>query len=246
MLHLLLGLTIMMNHLLLGQVEMEANQTNMILQFLVHTVANADELKIDLEIENLSNDPVTLQFSSSQKYEIIIEDENGNRVYTFSEGKAFLQVLQNLELQPGESKQWQETWDYQQAGKRVQDGKYQVNAELLAEVLKPHGAAIEKSATTSFQLTSDQSSLSNMKVEGRDGSYKVTGVHSSPNPLYYVVEDGHHLFIKETPIEKNQSFTVQIEVDKNNLPKNGTLIAYFYEKENGKMINTYPLLLEKF
>lgn len=53
-------------------------------------------------VTNPSNEQQTIIFSSSQRYDFNILNENGTTVYTFSEGKSFLDVMEEMTLDPGE------------------------------------------------------------------------------------------------------------------------------------------------
>ena len=51
-----------------------------------------------LTIRNTSSTPVTLHFSSGQRYDLAIRDESGKQVFLWSEGQAFTRALGQLEL----------------------------------------------------------------------------------------------------------------------------------------------------
>ncbi|MDQ0268774.1 BsuPI-related putative proteinase inhibitor [Cytobacillus purgationiresistens] len=247
MLHLLLAFGIMMSSFLPGQYLMEANQTNMPITFEIYTNPGMDALEMDLVVENSSDQTVTLEFPTSQRYELVIRDENGEIVYDYSKGKSFLQVIQNLELQPKETKKWQEKWDYMKDGKRVSEGDYRIEANLTGQVIQPSGLQADLKAKTSFQLPPLNQSFSDMRVSGHDGEYTVVGRHHSKQPFYYTVEDGHHQLISEKLHSSDkEDFAINILLKQEKLPENGSIIAYFYEKSNGKMVNTFPVLLESF
>ena len=94
-----------------------------------------------------------------------------------------------------------------------------------------------------------------VKAIGEKGKYVVTGeVHPAINELFYLVEDGHHEFVKETKlkIEKNHhnwsNFKIEVQIPMKELPANATLILYLFERsgKNGQMTNAYPVILERF
>lgn len=62
--------------------------------------------KIIYTIKNTGKQTLNLEFGTSQKYEYVITDKNGNEVYRYSKHNAFMQVLQELKLGPGEEKQF--------------------------------------------------------------------------------------------------------------------------------------------
>lgn len=72
-----------------------------------------DELSFSLEaisegmnyqyiVKNTGDEPVTLEFTTSQQYDYEITDKNNEVVYRFSDGRSFMQVLRDVTLEPGE------------------------------------------------------------------------------------------------------------------------------------------------
>jgi hypothetical protein len=62
----------------------------------------SDTLTARLLVHNSTGDPATpgfLSFSSGQMYDIEIRDGDGNVVYLWSRGKAFAQIISELEIQ---------------------------------------------------------------------------------------------------------------------------------------------------
>ncbi len=90
-----------------------------------------------------------------------------------------------------------------------------------------------------------------MKVDGGHGIYRLTGeARLNGSQIYYNVEDGHNEIIQEkTLVFKDhhsewQPFDMVINVPKDRLPENGSLLLTLYTKD--KSSQAYSILLEKF
>lgn len=101
MLHLLLS-AILATNFLPQQSEMEANK-HMDIQFEVQAVSE-EKLVLTFTVHNQTNELVKMQFNTSQKYDYEVLDEHGKVVYRYSDGKAFLQMIQTENLSPGEKR----------------------------------------------------------------------------------------------------------------------------------------------
>ncbi|MGJ7919550.1 Gmad2 immunoglobulin-like domain-containing protein [Neobacillus sp. LXY-4] len=95
----------------------------------------------------------------------------------------------------------------------------------------------------------------NVKVKGQGGEYVVKGeARPVTGSFYYVVEDGHRIFVKETKVVSKKAypawtkFKVNIKIPKRLLPDNGTVTMFFYEKakQSDDMIHVVPIVLEEF
>jgi len=89
---------------------------------------NYEDLEVNIEIINLSNQEEVLEFSSSQKYEIYIRNSQGNIIYTWSKNKNFAQAFQKMKLEPKDSKNYYEEIDL----RGFREGMYYIEAEILA------------------------------------------------------------------------------------------------------------------
>lgn len=95
--------------------------------------------------------------------------------------------------------------------------------------------------------------FSDVKVQGNNGNYQVSGeVESEKGTFYYSVEDGHEVFIQETKIQTKKlssglvTFHIDIQIPESKLPANGTVILYLYERSSDNLItNSYPVVLER-
>lgn len=112
------------------------------------------ELNFALEVENdkmlytVQNEgdtTTTLRFSTSQKYEFEVSDDSGV-IATYSEGKVFMQAIEEIELAPGE----EETFDVELP--TLDPGEYTIKIYLTASNLAEISEITEK-----FEITSDNS-----------------------------------------------------------------------------------------
>jgi hypothetical protein len=73
--------------------------TGLALDHAVYSLANSAGLTARLSILNSTSDPVSLRFSTSQKYDLEILDDKGKSVYQWSKGRAFAQVVTTVSFQ---------------------------------------------------------------------------------------------------------------------------------------------------
>lgn len=109
-----------------GEVEVENGELE--LKFDVNIIDYQAEFMITLT--NKSKEMKKLEFPTSQKYEIIITDENEQEVYRYSAGKMFTQAIEYALIKPEESMQWEEIWEFKQGD--IKPGKYNVNILIKA------------------------------------------------------------------------------------------------------------------
>ncbi len=95
-----------------------------------------------LTIRNTSALPLTLDFSSGQRYDLAIRDSAGRQVYLWSEGKAFILVLGRLELSPGEQVYLVEVPLADRNNRPFAAGRYTLEAWLTTVGGKAYSATI--------------------------------------------------------------------------------------------------------
>jgi len=89
-------------------------------------------VEISLTATNNGGAPVSVTFTSGQRFDLVIRRPRGDAVWRWSHDKAFIQVIQAVTLQPSESLSFKIPWDqtdYQ--GLRVDPGPYQAVAVFL-------------------------------------------------------------------------------------------------------------------
>ncbi|KML35849.1 BsuPI-related putative proteinase inhibitor [Cytobacillus firmus] len=228
----------------------EASIKEMPFDFNVMPQAGQETLKIDLLLRNKANYPLSFEFGSSQFYEVEIFSQEGEKVYSSSEGKAFLQAIQTIAVNPDESKVWEEQWDYRYKGNRVKEGEYIVKARLLASNLNGKKLETKPESEASVYIPGQNPSISQAKVTGRNGEYIILfKARPKSGKLWYTVEDGHNGLQSEKTILASsnnwKSFRIKISLPSENIPENGTVVLHLYEKdEDGDIMNSYPVILE--
>lgn len=66
-----------------------------------YTLSPDEDIEARLILKNTGEKTRELEFNSSQKYDFILENEQGEIVKKWSEGKMFAQVITRLDLEPG-------------------------------------------------------------------------------------------------------------------------------------------------
>ncbi len=90
------------------------------------------KMTFDFELYSHYTQRQDLIFGSGQQFEVTVEDEKGNEVYRFSDGKAFTLALVMKSIEPGESLVWQGVWDMtDKEGNKVSEGKYKATIKIL-------------------------------------------------------------------------------------------------------------------
>ncbi|HEY0671770.1 MAG TPA: BsuPI-related putative proteinase inhibitor [Longimicrobiales bacterium] len=92
----------------------------------VEVEVRGNTVRLVLHVSNSTNRPVTLEFSSGQRYDFAIRTAEGADVWRWSADKSFIQALESQTLAPGATLQFAESWTG--AGK----GRYVAVAELTA------------------------------------------------------------------------------------------------------------------
>lgn len=86
----------------------------------------ADEpIVMSLQVTNTTDHPITLQFSSGQRYDFTVQDAEGKIAWRWSEGRAFTMALGTETLDPGQSLRYEERFTG-----HLDFGAYQVSGIL--------------------------------------------------------------------------------------------------------------------
>ncbi|MBO9129684.1 hypothetical protein [Bacillus sp. 165] len=88
----------------------------------------------------------------------------------------------------------------------------------------------------------------NIKVEGKDGNYKLSGDAAQGwSKGYYSVEDGHNQYVEETSTDMSKPWSVQVHISKEDLPSFGVITLVLYIKDdNGQITQTQAVQLQNF
>ena len=145
--------------------------------FFVDPVAGPEKAEFGLVLRNNGDIPLTFEFPTSQKYEITVLDSKKNKVYQYSDGKAFAQAFETLVIKPKESVKWKESWDYSAEGKRMKEGEYTVTAKLKATSINGEDItdlSLLKDVKTMY-IPGENPVFKGIETEGGKGTYKVIG-----------------------------------------------------------------------
>ncbi|MCY8346475.1 BsuPI-related putative proteinase inhibitor [Bacillus haynesii] len=92
----------------------------------VEPVQKQGEIEFRMSVVNHTDDTAEFEFSSGQKFELIVSDKEENERYRYSKGKMFTQAFQSMTLNPKESYDFTDVW------KEVPEpGTYEVNVTFL-------------------------------------------------------------------------------------------------------------------
>lgn len=89
-------------------------------------------VEVALTATNTGGAPVSVTFTSGQRFDLVIRRPRGDAVWRWSHDKAFIQVIQTVTLQPGQSLSFRIPWDQRDyQGMRVDPGPYEAVAVFL-------------------------------------------------------------------------------------------------------------------
>ncbi|MFP7295761.1 BsuPI-related putative proteinase inhibitor [Neobacillus niacini] len=118
--------------------EANYDEYNRPFQFSVNPIAGHEKMEFEIVVNNVSSNPLSFEFPTSQYMEISVTDSSGREVYRYSKGRFFLQALQTIKIDPHQTFRKVERWNYQVNGQRIPEGQYTVTATLLPTKLNDH------------------------------------------------------------------------------------------------------------
>lgn len=103
---------------------------------LPHAVYGPGEpVDVALRVRNVGSAPVSVTFTSGQRFDLVVRRPRGDEVWRWSHDKAFIQVIETVTLKPGDILAYQVAWDQQDyQGRRVDSGSYQAVAVFMGRV----------------------------------------------------------------------------------------------------------------
>ncbi|WP_311187429.1 BsuPI-related putative proteinase inhibitor [Bacillus atrophaeus] len=113
--------------------EVSGGMENQEVVLTVEPIQEPEQIKFNMSLENQGENAVDFQFSTGQKFELVVYDSEHKERYRYSKDKMFTQAFQNLTLEPGE------TYDFSDEWKEVPEpGTYEVKVTFKgkAEHLK--------------------------------------------------------------------------------------------------------------
>lgn len=225
-----------------------------VFQFDCFTTAGPEKAEIELLFINNGEDTIHLEFPTSKLFETSIVSPEGKEVYLYSRGRHFLQAFQTVKIKPHQTFKRVVRWDYMFNGKRVPKGEYTVNSILLPVTINKEAVRYRDSLTCTTKITVPEQNavFRDVNVTGSSGNYLVKG-KTRATTFFFTVEDGHNQLITEqTQTTANMDtvwrpFAIQLNIPRAKLPANGSLLLNLYERSmEGKILNNYPLLLQRF
>lgn len=104
----------------------------------VDAFSQGEAVHMQLSLKNNAASERTLNFSSSQQYDLEVRDAEGEQVWRWSDDRAFLQMLTELSLAPNQTHKVEEVWDQSSSsGAAVPPGRYTVKGYFLGVDEKP-------------------------------------------------------------------------------------------------------------
>ncbi|QHS21655.1 hypothetical protein GWK91_01220 [Virgibacillus sp. MSP4-1] len=89
-----------------------------------------NQITFQMELTNPTDEQVKISFPSGQQYEVIVKSKKSDEVvYRYSEGRMFTQAIVDDEIEPGETKTWEQSWEFKEA----EPGDYTATVMLLPE-----------------------------------------------------------------------------------------------------------------
>ncbi len=68
------------------------------------------EVRLTFHVTNTTSAPLEFTFPTSQRYDFVVSDEQGNAVWRWSDDRAFLQAVTHATLEPGETWTMESAW----------------------------------------------------------------------------------------------------------------------------------------
>lgn len=69
-----------------------------------------DTVVLEIHVTNTTSSPISLEFTSTQRYDFEIATPAGEGLWRWSADRSFAQVMEQETLQPGETRRYSETW----------------------------------------------------------------------------------------------------------------------------------------
>lgn len=99
-------------------------------------VKMGEVMRFNLSVENLGTQPHELTFNSGQRFDIRVEDMSGSKVWQWSDGRMFIQLIETVVIEPGKSISFDAEWPLENsAGNPVNPGEYNIFGRITEEGL---------------------------------------------------------------------------------------------------------------
>lgn len=80
------------------------------LEGTLSATVGSDGVAFSYTIENTGSDPVSVNYSDGQKFDIVVEAD-GDEAWRWSHGRMFTMALEQKTFSPGETATYEATWD---------------------------------------------------------------------------------------------------------------------------------------
>lgn len=97
------------------------------------TYQSGENIELTLVKINISNEPITLNYSSAQRFDFIAR-RNEEIIWRWSQGRFFAQATKTITLKPEEALVYEESWNQENnQGQQISSGIYQIESWNVAE-----------------------------------------------------------------------------------------------------------------
>lgn len=237
------------------EVEVEVEQINIgTFQTNLETNMTSDSVQFQFAIANSSTIEARLLFPSAKQYDVIVKNSDGEIVYQAFSVEEYSKEPTSILLGPNKTNVWESTWKVDTSS--LPKGKYIVEGTILATEINDEKLSSadmdELKATTIFEVEKKETIFSkNLHITKKDNGYKLTGIVDTYQELYYSVENGRNLLLKEMPMELTKGvdgmyvFDIQVSVTCENLLEDEVVSLNVYSKDvKGNVILLQKVVLE--
>lgn len=99
----------------------------------VESVARGEPVTLRLVLHNRGSGARQLQCPSARTYDLRVLAPDGGEIWRWSRGRVFAQMLTDVAVGPGESREFRVTWDQRSSdGAPVPPGRYQAEGSIPA------------------------------------------------------------------------------------------------------------------
>ncbi|MBI3997883.1 MAG: hypothetical protein HY355_02540 [Armatimonadetes bacterium] len=117
--------------------ERTAGELRLHLSVNKETYHVGEAVRIRLRVTNLASGPLAVTMRSGQQYDVIVR-QRGALIWQWSHDKAFVQVIRESTLAPGETLTFTGAWDQRDLqGRQVEPGAYEIWGVFLG--VQRHG-----------------------------------------------------------------------------------------------------------
>ena len=98
-----------------------------------------DEINIILTIKNISAENKTISFPTGKQYDFVIKDGNGNEVWRWSSGMAFIHSFTSYDIAPSDTQTIIYKWNQMISsdGAKIPVGSYTLEADNIGISIRP-------------------------------------------------------------------------------------------------------------